>query len=306
MTLVIPRHTFYRYYCVETKDVKCMSKQILVPTDFSHHALIAARYASSMAKQLGWSLHLIHTYTPFSSSFANEKFNQELLDHETDKAYANMRAFHDELAAEFPDLEITTSCLTGLLGDVLPEISGQAKNELIVMGTKGASGLKHVILGSNTFEIIRKSPIPVLAVPETQAAFRWETIGLLTNFKQSEINALQSAVAIVGRPKGLTLLHMFEKDSHRNEVDLTSWKDHIQDRLKISKISYKAENLVNRMDVWEDFPDYVFNMVESENIDVLVVTQERKGFLTKLFSRNLVKAIAHQLKVPVFFHNIGP
>src|SRR5690606_39487181 len=144
---------------------------------------------------------------------------------------------------EFPDLEIATSCLTGMLGEVLPAIAGQRKNELIVMGTKGASGLKYVILGSNTFEIIRKSPIPVLAVPETPVAFQWETIGLLSNLKQSEIGALQSAIAAVGPPKKLVLLHLFEKDIYRDRDDLNSWKDHIRDRVKIDEISYKMQNL---------------------------------------------------------------
>lgn len=281
-----------------------MLKNILIPTDFSEHALIAARYAGQMARHLGWSVHLVHSYTPFSSSFANDKFNQEILEHETEKAETNMRAFRDELSQAFPDLEIATSCLTGMLGDVLPAIAGESKNELIIMGTKGASGLKYAILGSNTFEIIRKSPIPVLAIPKAQTTFRWETIGLLSNFKLSEINALQSVIDIAGRPKKLVLLHLFEKDSERIEGDLLSWKDRINDRVRIDDITHKTESLVNRMDVREDFSDYVFNMVESEDVDILVVTQERKSFLTKLFSKSLVKAIAHQLTVPVFFHNV--
>lgn len=280
-----------------------MQKHILVPTDFSRNALLAARYAGHMAQHLGWSLHLVHTYTPFSSSFANEKFNQEVIHHETEKAHANMVEFQDELTQAFPDLDITTSCVNGMLGEHLPEIAGQAKNELIVMGTKGASGLKYVVLGSNTFEIIRKSPIPVLAIPDTVTTFRWEAIGLLTNFKRSEINALQSAVSLMGTPRKLTLLHIFEKGGYRTDSDLVAWENQIRDYLKISEITHKAENQVKRMDVWEDFSDYVFRMAEAENIDVLIVTQERKSFLMKLFSKSLVKAIAHQLTTPVFFHN---
>ena len=285
---------------------KCIMKQILVPTDFSQHALVAARYAGNMAQQLGWSIHLTHTYTPFSSSFANEKFNEEILVHETDKARTNMETFRNELSQEFPGLEITTSCHTGMLGDVLPAIAGQAKNELIVMGTKGASGLKYVILGSNTFEIIRKSPVPVLAVPETASAFRWETLGLLSNFKPSEISALQSAVAIAGPPAKLVVLHLREKADRHVESELAPWTRRIEQQAGIGEIACRTERIVNRMDVWEDFSHYVFDMVESEQVDVLVVTQERKGFLTKLFSRSLVKAIAHQLTVPVFFHSRGP
>ncbi len=280
-----------------------MNKAILVPTDFSQNALAAARYAAQMARHLGCSVQLLHAYTPFSSSFANEKFNQEILEHETEKALTNMEAFHEELQQEFPDVEITTSCEQGLLGNVLPELAGQAKNELVVMGTKGASGLKYVILGSNTFEIIRKSPIPVLAIPETYPTFHWENIGLLTNFRQSEIDALQTSIAIGGTPAKLTLLHLIEKDSHKDESDLALWKEHIQDRTGINEITCKAKTLIDRMDAREDFSDHIFYMAESEKVDVLVVTQERKSFLTKLFSRSLVKSIAHQLEIPVFFHN---
>ena len=280
-----------------------MDKAILVPTDFSQNALAAARYAAQMAQHRGWSIHLLHTFTPFSSAFANEKFNEEILDHETDKALANMQAFHEELQQEFPGLAITTACEQGMLGDVLPALAGQAKNELIIMGTKGASGLKYAVLGSNTFEIIRKSPIPVLAIPETHPAFQWENIGLLTNFKQSEIDALQTAVAIGGTPPKLTLLHLIERDSLKNEGDLKLWGEHTYERTGIKEINCKTETLVNRIDVKENFSEYVFNMVESEKVDVLVVTHERKSFLTKLFSRSLVKAIAHQLEIPVFFHN---
>lgn len=280
-----------------------MSKAILVPTDFSKNALAAARYAAQMAQHRGWSVQLLHTYTPFSSSFANEKFNQEILEHETEKALMNMKDFHEELQKEFPNLEITTSCEQGMLGDILLELAGQAKNELVVMGTKGASGLKYVVLGSNTFEIIRKSPIPVLAVPETHPTFQWENIGLLTNFKQSEIDALQTSIAIGGIPPKLTLLHLIERDSKKNEGDLQLWGEHIYERTGIKEINGKTETLVNRMDVKEDFSEYVFKMAESAQVDVLVVTHERKGFLTKLFSRSLVKVIAHQLEIPVFFHN---
>ena len=280
-----------------------MDKTILVPTDFSQNALAAARYAAQMALHRQGSIHLLHTYTPFSSAFANEKFNQEVLDHETDKALTNMQAFHEELQQGFPGLAITTACEQGMLGDVLPELAGQAKNELVVMGTKGASGLKYVVLGSNTFEIIRKSPIPVLAIPETHPAFQWENMGLLTNFKQSEIDALQTSIAIGGTPPKLTLLHLIERDSLKNEGDLTLWGEHIYERTGIKEINCRTETLVNRIDVREDFSEYVFNMVKSEKVDVLVVTHERKSFLTKLFSKSLVKALAHQLEVPIFFHS---
>lgn len=279
-----------------------MQKTILVPTDFSDNAWTAIRYAAQMALHYNWAIHVLHTYMPFSSAFAGEEFNEEFFEAQTEKANTAMEVLLAKLHSEFPDLKIETSCKTGLLGEVLPEIAGEAKNELVVMGTKGATGFKHVILGSNTFEIIKKSPIPVLAVPHNQVAFKWGNIGLLTNFKQFEIDTLQAFIAIGGRPEKLTLLHLIEKGGTKSESDLEHWKTQIQEHTQIQEITYKMEAMVNRMDVKEEFPDYVFQMTHSAKLDILIVTNERKSFFASLFSKSLVKALAHQLTIPVFFN----
>lgn len=279
-----------------------MKKTILVPTDFSDNAWTAIRYAAQMALHYNWTVHVLHTYMPFSSAFAGKEFNDEFFDVQTEKANNAMKALLTKLRNEFPELDIKTSCKTGLLGEVLPELAGEAKNELVVMGTKGATGLKHVILGSNTFEIIRKSPIPVVAVPDTQVDFKWGNIGLLTNFKQSEIDTLQTFIGIGGKPEKLTLLHLIEKGSSIGKDDLEIWKTRIQEHTQIRDINFKTEAMVNRMDVKEEFPDYVFQMTHSAGLDILIVTNERRSFFANLFSRNLVKALAHQLTTPIFFN----
>jgi hypothetical protein len=55
------------------------------------------------------------------------------------------------------------------IGDPIDEIIDAAqkcKSQLIVMGTHGASGLKRILFGSNTSNVISKSNIPVLAIPQ--------------------------------------------------------------------------------------------------------------------------------------------
>src|SRR5690606_34382735 len=98
-----------------------------------------------------------------------------------DKALENMRDFESQLIVEYPNVKITSSCENGVLNEVIQKMVEIEPYTLIVMGTRGASGLKYVTLGSNTFEIIKKSSIPVLAVPENESIPNLERVGMLTN-----------------------------------------------------------------------------------------------------------------------------
>jgi len=54
----------------------------------------------------------------------------------------------------------------GSLVDALQEITDVQQPDVIVMGTKGASGLKRILIGSNTVNVIAKTKLPVLVIPE--------------------------------------------------------------------------------------------------------------------------------------------
>jgi len=277
-------------------------KKILVPVDFSENAMTAALYAVELARTIGYSTHLIHTYLPFSSSFAGEKLNEELFEIETAMAEENMLDFEKRLKEKSADADITSSCESGLLSEVVLKMINDEEFPLIVMGTKGASGLKYAVLGSNTFDIIKKSSVPVLAIPEVELSPQLVRVGLLTNFKASEIEVLESYISIFGKPKTLVLFHILEQDSKREEIELNNWAKEIKQRTGIEQIKCLSEQMVGRLDVKEDFPSSIFSITESQDLGVLLVTKERKTFTSKLFSRNLVKALAHQIKSPIFFH----
>jgi len=276
--------------------------KILVPVDFSDNALVATRYAANLAVETDSSIHLIHTYLYFSSNFATEEFNQEVYDYETETATQNMKQFLDDVRSDFPDIKFTSEVKDGVLGNVLKEITKKGEYDLIIMGTKGASGLKHVVLGSNTFDAIKKSSIPTLAIPIQPFSTILSRAGLLTNFRESEIEVLEEYIQVIRKPDSLVLFHILEKGNNKTEADLKAWADQIKEKTGIEKVEYIIQEMVGRLDVREHFPDYIFRLTESQNLGILLVTKERKSFMNKLFSRSLVKALAHQLKTPIFFH----
>jgi|GEM_PF-3144739 len=70
------------------------------------------------------------------------------------------------------------------------------------------------------------------------------------------------------------------------------WGEAIQQAVHINELRYLSERLVGRLDVRENLPDCIFNAAESNGINCLLVTRERKSFVNRLFSRSLVKAVA--------------
>jgi nucleotide-binding universal stress UspA family protein len=137
---------------------------ILVPTDFSADAEAALEHAVEFARLFGARIHLIHAWyiapqaaTPWSYSFP-----AGLIDDVRRDALGRVEALRDKVAAR----GIEASC----------EISGEPpslaitaaaerqKADLIVMGTRGLTGVKHVLLGSVAERTLRFAPCPVMVV----------------------------------------------------------------------------------------------------------------------------------------------
>ncbi len=58
--------------------------------------------------------------------------------------------------------------------------------DLVVMGTKGASGLNEFLLGSNTEKVIRTAPCPVLAIPEHAKRFEPKVVLVPSTLKEDQ------------------------------------------------------------------------------------------------------------------------
>lgn len=139
-------------------------KRILHPTDFSDNSNQALKYACSLATQFGAELHIIHvSQNPaLLSSPVNDYLPADY--------YDRLRQQVNEQLASLPDevLNFTGSVTRNLCNGVpFVEIIRYAKEnaiDMIVMGTHGYSGLKHLIIGSVAENVVRKASCPVLTV----------------------------------------------------------------------------------------------------------------------------------------------
>jgi len=140
--------------------------KILVPVDFSEHSQRALDEAIGLAKAFGAELHLLHCYPlhvtaidPYGITVP-EAYDRQL------REAAGQRLSEWRTKARAQNL-IVEQHITA--GSPFTEISALAEKlgvDLIVMGTHGLSGLKHVLMGSVTERTIRIAPCPVLTVKQ--------------------------------------------------------------------------------------------------------------------------------------------
>jgi len=146
-------------------------RHILVPIDFSNCSLRALDYAVALAPAFSAKLTLLHVVEPavFQTDFPGvtpplEETNQNLVE-----------AGRERLAAitkKCGDARISTETLVRM-GRAHSEIADTAKAlgvDLIVMGTHGYTGLKHMLLGSTAERVVRQAPCPVLTVRHTASS----------------------------------------------------------------------------------------------------------------------------------------
>ena len=138
--------------------------RILVPVDFSKHSDAALDLAIELAKESGAEILLVLAYElPSSVTMAyGVAIPQSVWDGVQEAATAKL---NEALArTKAAGVAGTTHLLTAPAADAIAETAAAHKVDLIVMGTRGLTGLRHVLLGSVAERTIRIAPCPVLTV----------------------------------------------------------------------------------------------------------------------------------------------
>jgi len=145
-------------------------KRILVPHDFSDDAAAALDFAVELAKQLGGELHLLHVYRMPLEMFSpyGIAVPESVIPEIREAAGRRLK----ELSAQVKNagLEVEVHLQEGPPADSIAEAARELGADLIVMGTRGRTGLAHVVLGSVAERTVRSAPCPVLTLRPPERA----------------------------------------------------------------------------------------------------------------------------------------
>jgi nucleotide-binding universal stress UspA family protein len=144
-------------------------QSILCPIDFSRHAQLALRYAGAIALRNGATLTVVHVNDPLLLAAASAALHDTNMEQ---RSQSELRSFVDSTiaAASGSRPRLTTAVSVGTPADVILRLARRAHADLIVMGTHGLTGAARVLLGSTTASVLKRSTIPVLAIPPRRRA----------------------------------------------------------------------------------------------------------------------------------------
>jgi nucleotide-binding universal stress UspA family protein len=139
-------------------------KNVLVATDFSTHSEAAVRMATLLAKTFNATVHLVHAFdTPIPIFTPYEVVVPDgFLEQARDSATRSLHASRDKIQAE--SVTVKAHLTEGPAASAIARAAEELGADLIVMGTRGNTGLKHVVLGSVAERTIRLAPCSVLTV----------------------------------------------------------------------------------------------------------------------------------------------
>ena len=270
-------------------------KKILVPTDFSISADYGIHYALELAKIFDASIDLSHSLIPFESGFYSiSESNKENLN--TEKNLINRLAkIKSHILKSNSDLPISFYVDRGPESIQITKFCKKNKIDLIVMGTKGASGLKEAIVGSFTADVMTKAPCLVMAIPQKCKFKRPKRITYASDYDKKDIRIIQSIFNLNSFFNAqINILHI---DDTNNDTESSK---------AFNKYKIKTEN--NFPDVplsfqhieGEDVAKEILHATFADKTDILVISPiKREGIWNHLFHKSITKTVSYHIHIPL-------
>jgi len=149
--------------------------QILAPVNFDEVSMNALNYALDVAHSFKAKIVLLHAFSPEAQMVPTNQFvpgaslqpdpvnNQFPLNEITKQ---KLEKLVNEIEG-FSNIDYELLHLPGIITETIKEVTAQRDIDLTVIGTKGASGLKEIFVGTTADRITRKVDTPIMVVPQS-------------------------------------------------------------------------------------------------------------------------------------------
>ena len=259
----------------KSPKVEKESNKVLIPVDFSNYSMKACEFGFNFAQNMGAEVVLLHVYfTPiYTTSLPyGDVFNYQLTDDENvknilQKVHADLNTLSDKVKAkvasgEFPNVKYSCVLREGIV----------------------------------TAEVIERSRVPVLAIPENtpfKQLAEAKRIAFITNFDQRDLIAFDSLIAAL-KPFhfSVSLIHLSDVKDTWNEIKLGGIKEYFQKQYPDLEIHYDV--VMN-----DDFLNSLDNYIKTNHIDIITLTTYKRNIFSRLFNPGIARKMIFHSDTPL-------
>jgi nucleotide-binding universal stress UspA family protein len=273
-------------------------KNILLPTDFSENSWNAIVYALNFLKEFKCNFYLLHV-NRLSSLVTNDSGfvpTDEVVDEVfTLPAKKQLRQILKRIASEIPhnsnhkfyNLTDYNYFIESVRKQVL-----EKQIDTIVMGTKGASGLKKLIVGSNSGDVITKVQCTTLVVPENARFNKLEEMAFPTDFSLFYgLDTLEPISDILDHYDSFLRILYISKKKEALNTNQQANKELLEDYFGDHNHSFHF--LTNK-----NIEDAVQCFTESRDIDMIAMVAKNLNYFQQILFHSKVEEISYHTDVP--------
>jgi nucleotide-binding universal stress UspA family protein len=249
-------------------------KNVLFATDLSDAASAAIPYAKEIAKRYDAHLFVLHVRPPIVNPMTPPQTWTN-----TEEAAKNEDERHrKQLRAQFAESDADILVQEGDVQSVLTSIINKKRIDLVVIGTRGRSGVKKFFLGSVAEEIFRQVSCPVLTVgPHASAALAPDgsprKILYATDFSaESQVAASYATSLAEEFQASLTLTHAVASSAAGELVNAAQLENYYRELLR-NLVPPEAESWCKVEYVVKQgkAADTILEVAKERNVDLIVL-----------------------------------
>lgn len=275
-------------------------KKILVPTDFSKNAMKAVLYAAEIAKRCNATIYLLHIleavtgriHQPFD---LHERLEEEIVSDRENE----LVTLHKSIAISYPDVKIHEAVIKGIITNSIAEFAGYNEIDLIVMGTKGVTGLRELLMGSVATATIDSTKIPVLAIPDEYEMEEPDGILFATNNFEENQQLLNKIVDLARLFSAVIHVVVFIDTDSADAVDYMNYTRKLSQYVEFLQKAYPGVSFKSELIDGTEFEKTIEKYHDKNGADIIAMITYRKGFWERFFRQSVTKKMVSHTKIPL-------
>lgn len=273
-------------------------KKILVPTDFSAQAENALKVAAKLAKKHHCDIYLLHilevtmhtvdpvtTYNDLPEAMFFMKLAHKQFEDLKAKDYLKGLTIHEHV--EFHEI------FKGVY-----HVCKKQNIDLVVMGSNGASGLKEMLIGSNTEKVVRTSETPVLVIKNEHKIFKTKHFVFASDFNEESKEPFKKAIEfanIFG-----SKVHLLMVNTPNHFITSSDAQYRIQKFIKDLKLPNHTINIYNDITIETG----IINFSKSIEADLIGMSTHGRQGISHFFNGSVSEDLVNHAKRPVITFKI--
>ena len=276
-------------------------KRILIPTDFSPNAMKAVIYAAEIAKKNGAQIFLLHVIEPRAVTIGEidiplySRYVEEL----GNPGLKELETISETIAQFYPGIQIEKKVIEGGIVISIDTYASENKIDLIVMGTRGVSGLKEMLIGSVAARTIQAVHVPVLAIPDEYIVADPDKILFATNHFERNTSLLNGIIDIATLFSMSITVCVFIDQDDAEPNDYINDTSQLETYLSFLKKTFPSVCFEGQLLAGIELEDTIAKYVEEKGVDMITMITYPKSFWERLMNKSVTKRMAFHSKIPL-------